>query len=89
MESKRIAVLCVNKAVIVVINKERSSSPEIMQFMRRITWLSVTLNIITARHVPVIADSLSRFKFQVFKSLCPEANPTHIAVPPLAAVALD
>ena len=61
--------------------------------LRRITWLSVTLNfIITARHVPgrinVIADSLSHFKFQMFKSLCPEANPTPIAVPPPAAVAL-
>ena len=36
----------------------------------------------------VIADSLSRIKFQVFKTLCPEASPTPIAVPPPAPVAL-
>ncbi|XP_029937157.1 uncharacterized protein LOC115380206 [Myripristis murdjan] len=90
---KRIAVQCDNEAVVGIINKGRSASREIMPFMRSITWLSVTHNfIITARHVPgranVIADSLSRFNFQVFKTLCPEASPTPTAVPPLEALAL-
>ncbi|XP_074522596.1 uncharacterized protein LOC141787817, partial [Halichoeres trimaculatus] len=90
---KRIAVLCDNQAVVEIINKGRSSSCAIMPFMRRITWLSVNLNfIITARHVPgqfnAIADSLSRFKFQVFRNLCPDANTQPTPVPSLNELAL-
>lgn len=91
---KRIAVLCDNQAVVSIINKGRSHCPLIMSFMRRITWLSVTHNfILTARHVPghdnVIADSLSRFNFQVFWDLCPYASKRPLAVPPLASLVLD
>ena len=91
---KRIAVLCDNEAVVEIINKGRSAIPDIMMFMRRLTWLSVTHNfIITARHVPghsnLIADSLSRFKFQIFRKLCPEAAPTPTALPPYAALILS
>ncbi|XP_068584257.1 uncharacterized protein [Cebidichthys violaceus] len=90
---KRIAVQCDNQAVVGIINKGRSSSLVIMPFMRCISWLSVTQNfILTARFVPghtnVIADALSRFKFQVFRSLCPEANSSPTAVPPLEALIL-
>ncbi len=92
-QRKRIAVLCDNKAVVDIINKGRSSSSSIMPFMRHITWLSVNHNfIITARHVPghfnVIADSLSRFHFQVFRSHCPNASIHSTPVPPLNELAL-
>ena len=87
-------MLCDNQAVVSIINKGRSHCPLIMPFMRRITWLSVQYNfILTARHVPghdnVIADSLSRSKFQVFRELCPYASQWPLAVPPLASLVLD
>ncbi|XP_037647425.1 uncharacterized protein LOC119501251, partial [Sebastes umbrosus] len=90
---KRITVLCDNIAVVGIINRGRSSSKDIMPFMRSITWSSVIYNfIITARHVPdhfnSLADSLSRFKFQNFGSICPDANPVPVSVPPLQALAL-
>ena len=86
--SKRISVLCDNEAVVAIINKGRSSAKDIMPFMRSITWSSISHNfIISARHIPghfnSLADSLSRFKFQTFRSICPEASPTSIQVPPL------
>ena len=91
---KRIAVLCDNVAVVEIINRGRSSSPDIMLFMRRITWLSVVNNfIITARHVPghsnAIADALSRFKFQIFHRLCPDASPSPTPVPPYPELILS
>ncbi|XP_018549880.1 uncharacterized protein LOC108895509 [Lates calcarifer] len=92
-QRKRISVLCDNEATVNVINKGRSSSGAIMPFMRCITWLAITHNfILTARHVPghfnIIADSLSRFKFQIFCSLCPDASPNPTPVPPLQELVL-
>ncbi|KAK9543266.1 hypothetical protein VZT92_001057 [Zoarces viviparus] len=83
---KRISVMCDNQAVVDIINRGRSSSRDIMPFMRSITWAAVTHNfIITARHVPgyfnALADSLSRFKFQAFRNICPEASPLSVTVP--------
>uniref|UniRef100_UPI0037E76AD8 uncharacterized protein n=1 Tax=Semicossyphus pulcher TaxID=241346 RepID=UPI0037E76AD8 len=90
---KRISVLCDNQAVVSMINRGRSSSKDIMPFLRSITWSSITHNfIITARHVPghynKLADSLSRFNFQIFRSICPEASPVPIQVPPLQQLTL-
>lgn len=84
---KRISVLCDNQAVVHIINKGRSSAAEIMPFMRSITWSSVIHNfIMSARHVPghlnTLADCLSRFKFQAFRSICPQACPEPVAIPP-------
>ena len=80
-------MLCDNEAVFDIINRGQFSSPDIMLFLRRLTWLSVVHNFIfTARHVPgytnVIADSLSRFKFQIFHRLFPDASPFPTPVPP-------
>ena len=79
--SKRISVLCDNEAVVGILNKGRSSAKDIMPFMRSIPWSSISHNfIISARHIPghfnSLADSLSRFNFQTFRSICPEASPT-------------
>ncbi|XP_053285407.1 uncharacterized protein LOC128446399 [Pleuronectes platessa] len=91
-ERKRISVLCDNQAV-VIINKGRSSCTNIMPFVRSITWSSITYNFkITARHVPghhnTLADSLSRFYFQTFRRICPEACSSPAQVPPLHVLAL-
>lgn len=91
---RRISVCCDNADVVYIINKGRSSSPDIMPFVRRITWLSVIHNfILTASHVPghknIIADSLSRFNFQVFQTLCPRACPMPLSVPPFEELSLS
>lgn len=85
---KCISVLCDNKAVVGIINKVHPPCRDIMPFMRSITWSSITHNfIISARHVPghlsVVADSLSRFHFQTFRNLCPEASLQPVGIPPL------
>uniref|UniRef100_UPI0037E98D8A uncharacterized protein n=1 Tax=Semicossyphus pulcher TaxID=241346 RepID=UPI0037E98D8A len=90
---KHISVLCDNQAVVSMINRGRSSSKDIMPFLRSITWSSITHNfIITARQVPghynKLADSLSHFNVQIFRSICPEASPFPIQVLPLHQLTL-
>ncbi|XP_071059415.1 uncharacterized protein [Pseudochaenichthys georgianus] len=90
---KRISVLCDNQSVVEIINKARSQCSDIMPFMRSITRSSIIHNfIITARHIPghlnVVADSLSRFHFQTFRSLCPEASSQPVGIPPLHLLSL-
>ncbi|XP_033931187.1 uncharacterized protein [Pseudochaenichthys georgianus] len=90
---KCISVLCDNQSVVWIINKGRSSCSDIMPFMRSITWSSLTHNfLISARHVPghlnIVADSLSRFQFQTFRNLCPEASPQPVGIPPLHLLSL-
>ncbi|XP_076158650.1 uncharacterized protein LOC143141830 [Alosa pseudoharengus] len=91
---KRITLFCNNAAVVGMINKGRSSSSIIMSLLRRLTWQSVLHNfIISAEHIPghcnVLADALSRFRFQEFKQLCPSASPDPTPCPQLAEVILD
>ncbi|XP_069022825.1 uncharacterized protein [Embiotoca jacksoni] len=78
-----------NIAIVDVINKGRTNSPAIMPFIRRLTWLSVTLQfILRAKHVPghhnSIADSLSRFSFQIFRTLAPDVEENPTTVPPFS-----
>ena len=91
---KRITMFCDNEAVVAIINKKRSACPTIMSMLRRLTWQSVTLNfIINAEHIPghhnSLADSLSRFRFQEFRRLCPAANTDPIISPPFHELRLD
>ena len=84
---KSILIHSDNLAVVDIINKGRSNAIPIMPFMRRLTWHSVTHNyILHAAHVPgkanAIADSLSRFSFQNFRLLAPDADPHPTPVPP-------
>ncbi|XP_075336600.1 uncharacterized protein LOC142397143 [Odontesthes bonariensis] len=90
---KRISARCNNLAMVEAINKGRSSVKSIMPYIRRITWQSVTENfILSARHVPghsnLIADALSRSKFQVFRRLCPSAESSPIQCLDLEDLAL-
>ncbi|XP_073685379.1 uncharacterized protein [Garra rufa] len=82
-----IVVHCDNEATMHCINKGRSHSPALMPLLRRLIWISACDQfIITAKHIPgsknQIADSLSRFAFQKFRSLAPEADPLPTPVPP-------
>lgn len=81
-----ILVHCDNDATVHCINKGRSHSPALMPLLRRLTWISACDQfIITAKHIPgsenQIADSLSRFLFQKFRMLAPEADQFPTPVP--------
>ena len=84
---KHITMFCDNEAVVAMINKKRSPCPNIMSLLRWLTWQSVTLNFIfNAEHIPghfnaVVADSLSRFRFQKFRRLCPTVNSDPLRCP--------
>ncbi len=91
---KQIVVLCDNEATVNMINKGRSKTPAINRFLRRLTWTCVTGNfIMRAVYIPghdnSIADALSRFKFQKFKTLCPNAKPSGLPCPPFSQIVLD
>ncbi len=85
--SRSILVHCDNEATVHCINKGRSHSLALMPLLRRLIWISACDQfIITAKHIPgsknLIADSLSRFMFQIFRALAPEADPSPTPVPP-------
>ncbi|MGL4905857.1 MAG: reverse transcriptase domain-containing protein [Plesiomonas sp.] len=81
-----IVVHCDNEATVHCINKGRSNSPALMPFLRRLIWISACDQfIIIAKHVSgsenQIADSLSRFLFQKFRMLAPQADKFPTPVP--------
>lgn len=83
-----------NAAVVDIINKGRSRSPVITQFLRRLTLISAQKQfIMRAAHIPgyknAIADSLSRFSFQKFRRLAPESDILPTPVPPFSATILS
>lgn len=83
---KRIRMWCDNKSVVASIN---SKSPRVMDLIRVITLQTLQYNFtFTATHIPgldnSIADSLSRFQMDRFRTLVPSASPTASAIPPSA-----
>ncbi len=85
--SKCILVHCDNEAVVQCVNKGRSHSPALTPFLRRLKWISACDQfIIVAKHIAgsknQVADSLSRFLFQKFRKLAPEADKFPTLVPP-------
>ena len=75
---------CDNKSVVASMNSKHSKSPRVMDLIRAIT-LQYNLTF-TATHIPgldnSIADSLSRFQMDCFRSLAPSASPIASAIPP-------
>ena len=69
-----------NTAVVACINAQTSRSPAIMQWLRHL-FITIVLNNISVRaiHIPgrsnQAADALSRGLVQVFRQLCPAAQP--------------
>jgi len=75
---KRIMFCCDNEATVYIINKGRSPCTTIMRLMRRLVIVAASNNFsFTAKHIPGssnnIADALSRFQFQKFRSIAPSA----------------
>ena len=86
---KRIFMWCDNKSVVASINSKHSKSPRVMDLIRAITLQTLKYNFaFTAIHIPgldnSIADSLSRFQMDRFRTLAPSASPTASTIPPSA-----
>ena len=91
---KQIVVMSDNMTVVHIINKGRSSNAFINRMCRRVTWTSIMNNFqLKAAHVPGVnnkaADCLSRFEFQAFHQLCPQAREASLPCPPFQAVVMD
>ncbi|XP_071781595.2 uncharacterized protein LOC139931867 [Centroberyx gerrardi] len=91
---KSILIHSDNTSVVEILNKGRSRSPAIMQFLRRLTLISAQHQfILRAAHIPghhnSIADSLSRFSFQKFRHLAPESDFHPIPIPPFSATTFN
>ena len=77
---------CDNQSVVAVINKQSALCPELMKLVRRLVIICLQNNIMfKAKHVPGIdngiADALSRFQVERFRSLAPGAAPEGVEVP--------
>ena len=75
-----------NSAVAAIVNKQTCSDPQTMQLIRRLVVASLTHNVLfRAQHIPgftnVIADRLSRFRFQEALTLAPWLNPDRTPLP--------
>ena len=76
---KRIVFHCGNQPVVDIINSKRSKGPHIMNLVRNLTLLTLKYNFyFKAIYVPgkrnPMADSISRFQEDVFRSLAPNAD---------------
>ena len=69
-----------------IVNSKRSHIPRVMDLVRHLTLLTFKYNIyIRVEHIAgknnEIADSLSRFQLNRFRSLAPHADPRPFPVP--------
>ena len=88
LQHKRIILNCDNESVVNVFNFKRSRVSRVMDLLRHLTLLTLKHNIyIRAKHIPgkynEIADSLSRFQFQMFRLLAPQADAIPHKIPAL------
>lgn len=84
--NKRIILYCDNESVVTIINSKRSRIPRVMDLLRNFTLITLRHNIyFRAKHIPgkknEIADSLSRFQINRFRSLAPLADIHPVAIP--------
>jgi hypothetical protein len=86
LKGKRIIIRSDNAAAIAIINKQSSKCPAIMSLVRFFVLQCLQYNVaFTARHIAGksnnIADSLSRFQMERFRSAAPGADITGALVP--------
>jgi hypothetical protein len=86
LADQRIKFHCDNEAVVSIINSKRSPIPRVMDLMRHLTLLTLKHNMyIHAVHIPGkhndIADAISRFQFQRFQKLAPNADTNPCQIP--------
>ena len=85
LANKKILFFSDNMAVVEIINKQSSKDKTLMRLIRRLVLCALQYNIVfRAKHIAgklnVIADKLSRFKFQEAKKVAPwlKLQPTNI-----------
>ena len=86
LQNKRIILHCDNESVVNIINSKRSRISRVMDLLRHLTLLTLQHNLyIRAQHIPgkhnEIADSLSRFQSQRFRTLAPQADVVPYKIP--------
>ena len=85
-QRKRIIFHCDNQAIVRIWQSGLSRSGLLMQLVRQLFLLAASNNFtVIIRHVPgvqnCIADSLSRFQMDRFRSLAPDALPLPVTTP--------
>ena len=91
--SRRVEFFCDNESVVAVLSSGTSRDPNLMILLRYLALLAVRHSFsFKASSVPgkanSVADALSRFQFQRFRCLAPQAEPTPTPVPPDLLTAL-
>lgn len=76
-----------NEAVVGALNSRTSRAPPIMGLLRELLYASATCDFsFSSQHIPghnnQVADALSRFHWQEFQFLAPEAAPEPTPIPP-------
>lgn len=79
LRNKRVRFCCDNMGVVQAINSQTASSPPVVRFLRVLVLNGLSLNAhFIAEHIPgvknSVADSLSRFQWDRFFRLVPEAE---------------
>lgn len=83
---KRVQFHCDNQGTVYILNKGRSKSPDIMKLMRKLTIVAATHSFAyEAKYIEGcrnnVADALSRFQMDRFRSMAPTADPQPCLIP--------
>ena len=86
LSNKKVIFHCDNAAVVEIINYQSSKCPRVMDLVRPFVLKCLELNtIVRAQHIKginnSIADSISRFKMQLFRVLAPNAEAHPMPIP--------
>lgn len=84
--NKRVRFFCDNLGVVQAVNSQTANSPPVVALLRHFVLSCLVLNVYAvAEHVPgavnVIADSLSRFQWDRFREVAPDADVVGIPCP--------
>ena len=86
LTNKKVIFHCDNAAVVEIINSQSSKCPRVMDLVRPFVLKCLKLNtVVRAKHIKginnSIADSISRFKMQLFRVLAPNAEMHPVPIP--------
>ena len=87
LANKRIFFHIDNQAVVQIINKKSSKSPQVMALVRKFLLDTLHFNIIFRAEyintkINAVADSIPRCQWRRFRSLAPHADPVPTPLPP-------
>jgi hypothetical protein len=93
-KAKKLLLNTDNLALVHILNSQTSKSPRTMALLRSLVLLCLKNNIqIKSTHIPgyqnSIADSISRFQWEKFRALAPQADKDPAPVPPALLALLD